>query len=95
VDIDNPELVSNLASNLGYYSYEKKTGASYVDDEIGSGTMVASIIAAKPNNSSGIAGASYDATILPLKCTYNSSGGVYSDNIRHRIGSDAIFNYYG
>ena len=74
VDIDHPDLVANLdlADAFSVSNKNINTKTNSVDDGvIGHGTHVAGIVAARANNKTGIAGVSYNATILPVKVTYN------------------------
>ena len=55
------------------YNYINST--TNVTDDIGHGTFVSGIIAAKSNNSYGVAGLSHHAKIVPLKIFSKSGGG--------------------
>lgn len=79
VTLDHPDLAGNLLSSLAWDSYydrtlaetEARTGTS---DNGGHGTMVAGVLAAVTDNSTGIAGASYNAKLLPVKVVNDSNG---------------------
>lgn len=75
-DLDHPDLVDNLLTDLAYDSYDgcDLDGAD-VEDATGHGTLVSGVIGATANNGIGIAGVSYNANILPIK-VYNDSGTV-------------------
>ena len=62
VDADHPDLKDNIIGS----AYVKEA-ANSVEDTIGHGTMVAGIIGAVANNSQGIAGASYNAKLYPIR----------------------------
>lgn len=62
VDTDHPDLKNNIIGTA-YVT----DAADSVEDTIGHGTMVAGIIGAVANNSNGIAGASYNAKLYPVK----------------------------
>ena len=75
-DLDHPDLVDNLLTDLAYDSFDgcALDGAD-VEDATGHGSLVSGIIGATANNGTGIAGVSYNANILPIK-VYNDSGTV-------------------
>lgn len=62
VDVTHPDLSGKIAD-----TYNAVTGSTDVTDAIGHGTMVAGVAAASTNNSIGVAGAGYDASILAVK----------------------------
>lgn len=61
----------------GYYS-----SGNWLDD-VGHGSMVCGVIAAKSNNEEGIASIAPDVTILPIRCFTNTKGhlGGYTSNL--------------
>lgn len=67
-DMDHEDLVGTVDSA---HAYDVTTGTllteSSSDDAIGHGTYVCGIIAASASNGVGIAGASYNASVLPVK----------------------------
>ena len=69
VDFDHADLEDNLLMDYAWDSYNSKPLSASVPngDRIGHGTMVAGVISARANNGIGLAGASFNATILPVK----------------------------
>lgn len=69
VDFDHADLEDNLLMDYAWDAYNSKPLSASVPngDRIGHGTMVAGIISARANNGIGLAGASFNATILPVK----------------------------
>ena len=75
VDFDHADLEDNLLMDYAWDAFnDKPLSASVPDgDRIGHGTMVAGVISARANNGIGLAGASFNATILPVK-VFNDTG---------------------
>lgn len=75
VDFDHADLEDNLLMDYAWDAYDSKPLSASVPngDRIGHGTMVAGIISARANNGIGLAGASFNATILPVK-VFNDTG---------------------
>lgn len=75
VDFDHADLEDNLLMDYAWDAYNSKPLSASVPngDRIGHGTMVAGIISARANNGIGLAGASFNATILPVKVFNNAS----------------------
>lgn len=77
--LDHEDLQHNILKNYAYDSYyERPLTASTVPnggDATGHGTHVCGLIAAEADNGIGIAGTSYNASILPVKIFDNSGGG--------------------
>ena len=75
VDFDHADLEDNLLMDYAWDAFnDKPLSASVPDgDRIGHGTMVAGIISTRANNGIGLAGASFNATILPVK-VFNDTG---------------------
>lgn len=75
VDFDHADLEDNLLMDYAWDAYNSKPLSASVPngDRIGHGTMVAGIISARANNGIGLAGASFNATILPVKI-FNDTG---------------------
>ena len=75
VDFDHADLEDNLLMDYAWDAYNSKPLSASVPngDRIGHGTMVAGIIPARANNGIGLAGASFNATILPVK-VFNDTG---------------------
>lgn len=73
-DLDHPDLVDNLLTDLAYDSFDDcDLDGADVEDATGHGTLVSGVIGATANNGIGIAGVSYNANILPIK-VYNDAG---------------------
>lgn len=73
-DLDHPDLVENLLTDLAYDSFDDcDLDGADVEDATGHGTLVSGVIGATANNGIGIAGVSYNANILPIK-VYNDAG---------------------
>jgi subtilisin family serine protease len=80
IDFEHPDLANTdteekIASN-GYDFVNKDNDPS---DDHGHGTFVSGLIAAKSNNSEGIAGVSWHAKILPLKIIDSDDYGEFYD----------------
>lgn len=75
MDFDHADLEDNLLMDYAWDAYNSKPLSASVPngDRIGHGTMVAGIISARANNGIGLAGASFNATILPVK-VFNDTG---------------------
>lgn len=75
VDFDHADLEDNLLMDYAWDAYNSKPLSASVPngDRIGHGTMVAGIISARANNGIGLAGASFNATILPVKIFNDTS----------------------
>lgn len=75
VDFDHADLEDNLLMDYAWDAYNSKPLSASVPngDRIGHGTMVAGIISARANNGIGLAGASFNATILPVKVFNDTS----------------------
>lgn len=75
VMLHHEDLSSNLLADLAWDSYNKApldASRFYDGDNGGHGTHVAGIISAVANNGIGVAGASYNAKILPIKVVSDS-----------------------
>lgn len=75
VDFDHADLEDNLLMDYAWDAFNDKPLSASVPngDRIGHGTMVAGVISARANNGIGLAGASFNATILPVK-VFNDTG---------------------
>lgn len=62
VDLDHPEFAGRLVPGFDFVN-----GDSTPDDDEGHGTMVAGVAAAKTDNLIGVAGAAFNARIMPVK----------------------------
>lgn len=79
VTLDHPDLAGNLLSDLAWDSYYERTLAETklmtgTSDNGGHGTAVAGVLAAVANNGTGVAGASYNANLLPVKVVNDTNG---------------------
>ena len=79
VTLDHPDLAGNLLSGLAWDSYYDRSLAETkamtgTTDNGGHGTMVAGVLAAVTNNGTGVAGSSYNASLLPVKVVNDSNG---------------------
>ncbi|KQY47503.1 hypothetical protein ASD18_09320 [Cellulomonas sp. Root137] len=69
----------DLAGRVIVPGYNAIDGSSDVDDDQGHGTLVAGIAAARGNNGVGLAGAAWDASVLPVKVLDENGYGFDSD----------------
>ncbi|MFF0381965.1 type VII secretion-associated serine protease mycosin [Streptomyces sp. NPDC004286] len=67
VDTKNPQLAPAVAKALGRDFLTKGKGADPTDDQVGHGTKVAGIIAARPRAGTGFVGIAPNATIIPIR----------------------------
>jgi thermitase len=72
VDLDHPDLVSKIVSNINFGS------SPTVDDVYGHGTHVAGIAAAITDNGVGVAGLACNSTIMNVKVLDDTGSGRYS-----------------
>ncbi len=81
-DLDHPDVASNVLADLAYDADgSHMLAGSAVEDSQGHGTAVTSVIAGVTNNGVGLAGASYDAKVLPIKVFDDKGGGCYTDDL--------------
>ena len=81
-DLDHPDVASNVLADLAYDADgSHMLAGSAVEDSQGHGTAVTSVIAGVANNGVGLAGASYDAKVLPIKVFDDKGGGCYTDDL--------------
>ena len=73
VDLDHPDLDDRIVAGRDIVNNDAVS-----QDEDGHGTMVAGIAAAETNNGIGVAGAAWNARIMPVK-VLDASGGFDSD----------------
>ena len=66
IDTDHQELVGRI-SDLSYNAYTEEVGIQYVEDDLGHGTNVAGIIAAKRDNDLGIDGLTDNVQLMVIK----------------------------
>ncbi len=76
IDFDHPDLDGKISSNG--YDYVNQDNEP-IDDH-GHGTYVAGLVAAKTNNSEGIAGVNWNSTVMPLKAI-GADGSGYVDDL--------------
>jgi type VII secretion-associated serine protease mycosin len=74
VDADHPELASRLVAGYDFVGDDNQP-----DDDSWHGTMVAGVAAAQPNNGLGIAGAAWNASVMPLKALDGDGFGTDAD----------------
>jgi thermitase len=72
VDLDHPDLAGKIISNTNF------SNSPTVDDVYGHGTHVAGIAAAMTDNSIGVAGLGYSASIMNVKVLSDMGAGSYS-----------------
>ena len=81
-DLDHPDVAANVLADLAYDADgSHMLAGSAVEDSQGHGTAVTSVIAGVTNNGVGLAGASYDAKVLPIKVFDDKGGGCYTDDL--------------
>lgn len=80
VRLDHEDLAANLLASLAWDA-DTGTALTGTGDTIGHGTHVAGIAAGVANNARGMAGASYNAKLLPIKVTLGTSSDVDSRTV--------------
>lgn len=75
IDLDHPDL--NVDASRGFNAFTSGKDGGSPDDGNGHGTHVAGTIAAK-NNSVGVIGVAYNATVVPIKVLDSRGSGSYS-----------------
>ena len=73
IDATHPDLVGQLVPGWNFYDNNSNTADVY-----GHGTMVAGVVAARGNNSIGVAGVAWGAKLMPLRVTDTSGIGTLS-----------------
>jgi len=73
IDPTHPDLVGQLVPGWNFYDNNSNTADVY-----GHGTMVAGVVAAKGNNSIGVAGVAWGAKLMPVRVTDTSGIGTLS-----------------
>lgn len=70
-NLQHPDLINNVDAEHAYDVTEdtllSDAGVSNNGDAYGHGTLIAGVIAGEANNAIGMAGVSYNATVLPIK----------------------------
>lgn len=95
VDDRNPQLTAAVDKAAGLDLLTSGTGADPTNDEVGHGTKVAGIIAARPREGTGFVGLAPGATIIPIRQNDADSSGD-SDSMARAIdhavarGADVI-----
>lgn len=79
ISLSHPDLASNIDFDYAYDAIEDEQFSSLLDESTGHGTAVAGIASAIANNSIGIAGCSYNATILPIRVLNDEGKGALFD----------------
>lgn len=67
VDLDHEDLAGNIGTTLPYDAFNKTVLQGDNEDSCGHGTEVSGVVSAIANNSLGIAGGSYNATLIPVR----------------------------
>ncbi|WP_276499218.1 S8 family serine peptidase [Pontibacter litorisediminis] len=75
IDLDHPDLNVDVARSITVFTSGRDAGSA--DDGNGHGTHVAGTIGAK-NNSEGVLGVAYDATVVAVKVLDSRGSGSYS-----------------
>ena len=73
IDATHPDLVGQLVPGWNFYDNNSNTADVY-----GHGTMVAGVVAARGNNSIGVAGVAWGAKLMPVRVTDTSGIGTLS-----------------
>ena len=85
-DLDHEDLADNILVDLAWdATLDQPLADCEIDDCAGHGTMVTGVAAAVANNGRGIAGASYNANVLPIKVV---------DNVEKQITSADLVKSY-
>ncbi len=106
IDTDHPDLKSNIAEAYcttgGRTDDRGSIDTGTVEDEAGHGTHVAGIISASANNNIGVAGISYNASLLSIRTftygVYDGKGGWYgfssdiAKGIRYAVDNASKYN---
>ncbi|MFF5189650.1 type VII secretion-associated serine protease mycosin [Streptomyces sp. NPDC000345] len=92
VDDKNPQLTSAVDRAAGRDYLTKGKGADPTNDEVGHGTKVAGIIAARTDNDTGFVGLAPNATIIPIRQNDADNSGdsdTMADAITYAVGRGA------
>lgn len=80
VSFDHEDLASNIDVERAWNAIDDRPLSKTTPDRNGHGTAVSGIISAVAHNGKGIAGASYNATILPIR-VINDNGTYLTENL--------------
>lgn len=89
IDFDHEDLSSAIDREAAYDAIEKRRLTSTTDDSFGHGTIVSGIAAAQTGNGKGIAGCSYNATIIPVR-VINDKGTYCTSDLNEALDYLAI-----
>ncbi|WP_330348204.1 type VII secretion-associated serine protease mycosin [Streptomyces sp. NBC_00582] len=92
VDDKNPQLTSAVDTAAGRDYLTKGKGADPTNDEVGHGTKVAGIIAARPDDDTGFVGLAPNATIIPIRQNDADNSGdsdTMAEAITYAVGQGA------
>ena len=84
IEAEHDEFDGQLFS-LAYNSEHQLEGLEYVADDVGHGTAVSGVIAAKQNNAIGISGVAPEAKIMVIKANIDNEGMFATDAIADGI----------
>ncbi len=74
VDLDHPDLQDALVPGYNSVNNQAQVDGGNVDDINGHGTFVSGCAAAQGNNGTGVVGAGWDFSIMPIRVSNNSDG---------------------
>lgn len=92
VDVKNPQLSGAVDKAAGRDLLGKGKGGDPTNDEVGHGTKVAGIIAARPAKGTGFVGLAPNSTIIPIRQNDADSSGdsdSMAEAIRHAVAKKA------
>lgn len=83
IDLAHPDLAPRLVSGYNAASRVPQALGGNVSDLTGHGTQVAGTLGATGNNATGVAGAGWQLSIMPIRATNQSSGNASMSDILH------------
>lgn len=87
--LDHEDLKDNILKSYAYDAHAEKpltaSGQTWGGDATGHGTAVCGLIAARADNQKGIAGTSYNASIIPVKIFDNYGDGATTETLLRGI----------